>query len=349
MDSLLKPLLAGLPPDASLLAAILRRAAQPDMREELFGLARQKAQEAYGKRVFARGLIEFTNHCRCDCLYCGIRRSNRKAARYRLTPEEVLRRCEAGRALGFRTFVLQGGEDPWYTQDRMVSLIAAIKAAWPDCALTLSIGQKSRATYARFRQAGADRYLLRHETANAGHFSLLHPAAQTFAARRRCLRDLKALGFQTGAGFMVGSPGQTTAALADDLRFLWELQPQMVGIGPFLPHRDTPFGDQPPGGVEQTLVLLALTRLLLPRALLPATTALGTATLDSGGDGRERGILAGANVLMPNLSPPGARANYTLYNGKLSSGAEAAENLADLKRRVAAVGYEISLERGDYA
>lgn len=314
------------------------------LRSALFAAAREIALARFGSSIYVRGLIEFTNFCRNDCLYCGIRRSNLHAARYRLTQEEILACCARGHELGFRTFVLQGGEDPYFTDDRVVELARAVKSAWPDCALTLSIGEKSAETYRRFREAGAARYLLRHESANPAHYARLHPAAQTFAARRSCLCELKAAGFQTGAGMMVGTPWQTTDDLAEDLLFLRELQPEMAGIGPFIPHHDTPFRDIPAGSVEQTLVMLALTRLMLPRVLLPATTALGTAA----GDGRERGILAGANVLMPNLSPPGNRKNYMLYDNKISDGDEAAENLRALKERIANIGYEIVTDRGDW-
>lgn len=314
------------------------------LRAELFAAAREAALSSFGRRIYVRGLIEFTNFCRNDCLYCGIRRSNARAARYRLTPEEILACCARGHELGFRTFVLQGGEDPHFTDDRIVELVHAVKTGWPDSALTLSIGERSAESYCRFREAGADRYLLRHESANPAHYARLHPAAQTFAARRRCLRELKAAGFQTGAGMMVGTPWQTTDDLAEDLRFLRGLQPEMAGIGPFIPHHDTPFRNVPAGSVEKTLVMLALTRLMLPRALLPATTALGTAA----GDGRERGILAGANVLMPNLSPPGHRKKYLLYDNKISDGDEAAENLRSLGERIAGIGYEIVTDRGDW-
>lgn len=345
--SLLDGLEAGRMPDKAALAGLVDSLAGEDgaaRRGELFERSRRVARACFGRRIYIRGLIEFTNFCRQDCLYCGIRRSNARARRYRLTPEQIMECCAAGHELGFRTFVLQGGEDPWFTDDRAADLVAAIKAAWPDCAVTLSIGEKSAATYRRFRQAGADRYLLRHETANPELYARLHPARQTFAARQQCLRDLKSAGFQVGAGFMVDSPGQTSAHLADDLLFLAALQPEMVGIGPFVPHRDTPFGDCPAGNVDKTLVMVALTRLILPRSLLPATTALGTVA----GDGRERGILAGANVLMPNLSPPEDRGKYMLYDNKVSDGDEAAENREALDRRIRAIGYEVVVDRGDF-
>lgn len=343
MRHVLQTLLQGGVPERAKLAAFVD-SADAACREELFAAARRTAQAAFGTRIYVRGLIEFTNYCTQDCLYCGIRRSNPKARRYRMTRNEILECCATGYGLGFRTFVLQGGEDPWFTEDRLVDLVTAIKTVWPDCAVTLSVGEKSAVTYARLRQAGADRYLLRHETATLEHFARLHPLTQTWHTRHRCLMNLRELGFQVGAGFMVGSPGQTTMHLVDDLLFLRRLNPQMAGIGPFIPHQDTPLGDQPAGDVEKTLMMVALTRLLLPHCLIPATTALGTVA----GNGRERGILAGANVLMPNLSPPGNRDKYMLYDGKIFSNEEAAENRDQLARRLEAIGYQAVTDRGDY-
>ncbi|WP_368233904.1 [FeFe] hydrogenase H-cluster radical SAM maturase HydE [Anaerotruncus rubiinfantis] len=310
----------------------------------LFEKSRRAARERFGNRVYIRGLIEFTNHCKCDCLYCGIRRSNQKARRYRLTLPEILSCCENGYALGFRTFVLQGGEDPYFTDERLCEIVRQMKRSWPDCAVTLSVGEKTERSYHLLREAGADRYLLRHETADPEHFARLHPPTQTLTSRMACLNTLKQLGFQTGAGFMVGSPWQTPETLVADLRFLHDFDPQMVGIGPFIPHADTPFKDFPTGGLELTLFLLGLVRLMLPDVLLPATTALATIALD----GRERGILAGANVVMPNLSPTGVREKYTLYNGKLCIGDEAAESRARLQAKMESIGYTLTAERGDY-
>lgn len=310
----------------------------------LFALAQQTAQKSFGKRIFVRGLIEFTNYCKNDCYYCGIRRSNKNAARYRLTQEEILECCHAGYGLGFRTFVLQGGEDYFYSDEDIAAIVHAIKAQHSDCAVTLSIGERSRETYALWKQAGADRYLLRHETADFAHYAKLHPAELSAANRQQCLYTLKELGYQAGAGFMVGSPYQTAENLADDLMFLQKLHPQMIGIGPFIPHHDTPFKDEPAGSVELTLVLLAVLRLLFPHVLLPATTALGT--LAPGG--RLLGIKAGANVIMPNLSPQNVRGKYLLYDNKLHTGAEAAEALNELQREVASIGYRIVSARGDY-
>ncbi|MDO4552106.1 MAG: [FeFe] hydrogenase H-cluster radical SAM maturase HydE [Bacillota bacterium] len=298
----------------------------------------------YGREVYLRGLIELTNYCGNNCLYCGIRAGNRRVRRYRLSPEEILACCERGYRLGFRTFVLQGGEDPAFTDSVLCPIVESIKSRWPDCALTLSLGERSRESYRRLREAGADRYLLRHETADREHYGRLHPAAMSFDNRMACLYQLKELGYQTGCGFMVGSPGQTTAALVRDLRFIREFEPEMVGIGPFLPHGETPFGDRPAGSLTLTLRLLALVRLLLPRVLLPATTALGTLHPE----GRELGILHGANVVMPNLSPPEARENYMLYDNKLNTGAEEAGGLEELARRLEKTGYQAVVSRGDH-
>lgn len=307
-------------------------------------LARQVRERTYGNRVFIRGLIEFTNYCKNDCYYCGIRRSNKKAARYRLTKEDILDCCRQGYELGFRTFVLQGGEDGYFTAERLTELIREIKNGYPDCALTLSVGEKKEEEYRAFREAGADRYLLRHETADPDHYRILHPELLSLENRKHCLFLLKKLGFQTGAGFMVGSPGQTPETLAEDFLFLKKLDPEMVGIGPFISHGDTPFREQPDGTMEDTLFYLALLRLMLPRVLLPATTALGTIHPS----GREKGILSGANVVMPNLSPLSVRKKYMLYDGKISTGDEAAEGVKNLKKRMEAIGCQIVTDRGDY-
>lgn len=312
-------------------------------RERLRKEAVRLREQHYGNKVYIRGLIEFTNYCKNNCLYCGIRGENKKAERYRLTREEILSCCEKGYELGFRTFVLQGGEDLYYNDDRMEEIVRAIREVYPDCAITLSIGERSYESYKRLREAGADRYLLRHETASPSHYESLHPASMKWENRKECLYQLKELRYQVGAGFMVGSPGQTIQTLAEDFVFLQELKPQMVGIGPFIPHCDTPFGDRKAGSVEDTLLYLSMIRIILPKVLLPATTALGT--LDS--MGREKGIMAGANVIMPNLSPMTQRKKYELYNNKLCTGEEAAEGLADLKERIAAIGCEIVTDRGD--
>lgn len=307
-------------------------------------LAVKTAKQVFGNQIYIRGLIEFTNICRQDCFYCGLRCSNGKAERYRLSADEIYSCCDTGYELGFRTFVLQGGEDPHFDDDKMCEIVSSIKDKFPDCAVTLSIGERSKASYKRLFEAGADRYLLRHETANAKHYSMLHPKNLSLASRKQCLFDLKEIGFQTGCGFMVGSPYQTFDTIAEDLLFIHALNPHMVGIGPFIPHKDTPFGSMPGGSVRLTLFLLALVRIMQKRVLLPATTALGTLAQD----GREQGILSGANVVMPNLSPTDVRKKYMLYNNKISTGSEAAEGLADLKARVNSIGYNIAVTRGDF-
>ncbi|MBP3925586.1 MAG: [FeFe] hydrogenase H-cluster radical SAM maturase HydE [Clostridium sp.] len=316
----------------------------PELAEEVFSRARAVREREYGKKIYVRGLIECSNYCKNDCYYCGIRRSNRNAVRYRLSREEILDCCASGYELGFRTFVLQGGEDPAMTDDWVAETVAQIRHTYPDCAITLSLGEKEHDSYQRFYDAGADRYLLRHETADACHYGKLHPAELSFQHRMGCLADLKKIGYQTGCGFMVGSPHQTGECLAEDMKFIEEFQPQMVGIGPFIPQHDTPFKDEEAGSLELTVYLLGLLRLLLPRVLLPATTALGTIHPK----GREMGILAGANVIMPNLSPKEVRSKYLLYDNKISTGDEAAESLKHLKESMAAIGYQVVVDRGDY-
>lgn len=313
-------------------------------RDFLFERARAVRDAHYGRKVYIRGLIELTNYCKNDCLYCGIRKSNASCERYRLTKEQILSCCESGYALGFRTFVLQGGEDGWYTDERMTDIVRAMRQAYPDCAITLSLGERGRESFKRLYDAGANRYLLRHETADEAHYARLHPVSMTLAQRLQCLRDLKEIGFQTGAGFMVGSPYQTTECIVRDFRFLQELKPQMVGLGPFIPHHATPLKDFPAGSTERTLLCLSIVRLLLPNVLLPATTAL--ATID--GDGRIKGMNAGCNVVMPNLSPMEDRSKYLLYDNKATSGEEAAESLRALREHLAAAGYEVVIDRGDY-
>ena len=315
----------------------------PAFAEELARRAVAARRKIYGNTVFIRGLIEISNFCKNDCLYCGIRRSNQNCSRYRLDMQDILACCDEGYALGFRTFVMQGGEDAYYTDERLCDLIEQIKARYPDCAVTLSLGERSRESYQRLFDAGADRYLLRHETATSEHYATLHPKELTLANRLQCLRDLKEIGFQTGCGFMVGSPGQTTVHLAADLKFVEEFSPAMCGIGPFIPQSDTPFRDEKAGTVELTCYLLSILRLIKPSLLLPSTTALGS--IDP--MGREKGILAGANVVMPNLSPPSVRKKYQLYNNKVSDGAESAQSKAALIERMSAIGYEIVTDRGD--
>lgn len=314
-------------------------------RQRLFDRADKVRRQYYGTDVYIRGLIEISNFCKNDCLYCGIRRSNANAARYRLSEEEIFACCGQGYELGFRTFVLQGGEDSYHTARWVERVVSDIKENYPDCAVTLSLGERPREDYEIWYQAGADRYLLRHETASRSHYEKLHPPGQAYLRRMECLRDLKRIGYQTGAGFMVGSPFQGTEELIADMRFLREFQPHMVGIGPFIPHHDTPFAGEPAGSLECTLTMVALTRLTLPKALIPATTALGTIHPQ----GRELGLKAGANVVMPNLSPMHVRGQYSLYDNKACTGQEAAEGLEALKKSVAQAGYRVVVSRGDAA
>lgn len=312
-------------------------------RQQLFARADQVRRQYYGTDVYIRGLIEMSSYCKNDCFYCGIRRSNVNADRYRLSKEEIYACCAQGYESGFRTFVLQGGEDAYHTTEWVEEIIIVMKEKYPDCAVTLSLGERPLEDYEIWYRAGADRYLLRHETASRTHYEKLHPSEQSFSTRMECLRALKEIGYQTGCGFMVGSPYQGTAELIADMRFLQALQPHMVGIGPFIPHRDTPFAAYAAGTLGQTLMMLALIRLMLPRVLLPATTALGTIHPE----GRELGLQAGANVVMPNLSPCEVRKKYSLYDNKLCAGEETAEGLALLRGRIAAAGYEVVTDRGD--
>ena len=314
-----------------------------DADAELFRVADAKRREVYGDEVYIRGLIEFTNYCRNNCYYCGIRCGNTNAERYRLSKDEILSCCEEGYRLGFRTFVLQGGEDPYYTDERICGIVSAIRARFPDCAITISIGEKYRESYQAFFDAGANRYLLRHETANEPHYRKLHPDTMRLDQRKRCLFDLKQIGYQVGSGFMVGSPWQTTDNLIEDLRFLQKLQPDMIGIGPYLTHADTPFSAFPNGSLALSLRLVAILRLMFPSALIPATTALGTLHPQ----GRELGLKAGANVVMPNLSPVRVRKLYELYDNKICTGEESAQCRGCLERRVASAGYRIVTSIGN--
>ena len=306
--------------------------------------AREAAEKHYGNKIYIRGLIEISNYCKNDCYYCGIRKSNGNCKRYRLSEEEILWCCDEGYGLGFRTFVLQGGEDGHYTDDLLCRVISKIKDKHPDCAVTLSLGERPKESYQRLFNAGADRYLLRHETATKEHYEKLHPESLSFQERMRCLSELKDTGYQVGCGFMIGSPFQTTEHLAKDLKFIEEFSPHMCGIGPFITHKDTPFRDEKSGSVELTIFLLSLIRLIKPNILLPATTALGT--LDE--KGREKGILAGANVIMPNLSPLSVREKYMLYDNKIATGQESAQCVEELKARMKEIGYEVVTDRGDY-
>lgn len=329
--------------DAEMLA--LLKSGDPELNGLLAKEADRLRRLYYGTDVYIRGLIEFTNYCKNNCYYCGIRAGNTLATRYRLTDEEILTCCAEGYKLGFRTFVLQGGEDPYFTDDKICTLVGAIRAGFPDCAITLSIGEKEYASYAAYFKAGANRYLLRHETANEDHYARMHPPSMSLRHRKECLFNLKRIGYQVGAGFMVGSPYQTKENLLEDLRFLQELKPDMIGIGPYITHEHTPFKDMPSGTLNETLRLLSILRLLFPYVLLPATTALGTIAPN----GRELGLKAGANVVMPNLSPVGVRKLYELYKNKICTGEEAAQCRGCLEARVAMAGYKVVTAKGDVA
>ena len=309
----------------------------------LFSQAVKQRKKYYSNTVYIRGLIEISNHCKNDCLYCGIRRSNSTLTRYRLSKNDILTCTDEGYKLGFRTFVLQGGEDLYYSDNEICSIVYEIKSKHPDCAVTLSIGEKPKDSYRAYKNAGADRYLLRHETADFEHYRKLHPKSMSLEARKKCLWNLKELGYQVGSGFMVGSPYQTQETFVKDLRFLEELQPDMIGIGPFLPHSATPFANESKGSIKRCLNLIAILRLMFPYSLIPSTTALASISPT----GRERGILAGANIVMPNLSPNSVRSLYSLYNDKLSTGSEAAEAKEELARLMESIGYEIVTDIGN--
>ena len=300
-------------------------------------------KDVYDNQVFVRGLIEISNICKNNCLYCGIRGGNHYCQRYRLTPKEIMECCVEGYELGFRTFVLQGGEDGFYTDDILCHLISNIKKVFPDCAVTLSLGERTRESYQRLYDAGADRYLLRHEAADKDLYKKLHPSDMSYENRMNCLLNLKDIGYQTGCGFMVGAPYQTSKHIAKDLKFIEEFKPDMCGIGPFIPHRATIFAKENAGSADLTCYLLSIIRLIHPNILLPATTALGTVS----DDGREKGVLSGANVVMPNLSPLSVRKKYALYDNKIATGAESAQQIKNLKNRMEKIGYEVVTSKGD--
>lgn len=313
-------------------------------REYLFKKAREVREKIYGRKIYIRGLIEFSNYCKNDCFYCGIRRSNKNVERYRLTKEEILSCCEIGYNLGFRTFVMQSGEDVTYTDEIITDIVKTIRDKYPDCAITLSVGERSYKAYKSFYDAGANRFLLRHETYNKEHYGLLHPESLTLDNRIKCLNNLKEIGYQVGTGFMVGSPYQTMENIVNDILFIKKFKPQMIGIGPFISHKDTPFCNFENGTVELTTFIIGILRLMNKNALIPSTTALGT--IDD--SGREKGILAGANVVMPNLSPENVRKKYNLYDNKLSTGLETAEYKKSLEEKFKKIGYDIVIDRGDY-
>ena len=308
------------------------------------GLAREVADSIYGKDIYIRGIVEFSNICKQNCYYCGLRCGNSKLERYRLTEQQILECCDSGYEYGFRTFVLQSGEDPYYTTETICSIVKCLKERHPDCAVTLSLGEKTYEEYKAYREAGADRYLLRHETANEEHYGKLHPAEMSWKNRMECLDNLKKLGYQTGCGVMIGSPEQTVECLVDDMLYMQDFEPEMIGLGPFLPHSDTPFRDKPKGSYEMTLYMISLCRLMLPTVLLPATTALGTIRPN----GREQGVLAGANVIMPNLSPVQVRDKYMLYDNKICTGDTSSECRGCIERRMESIGYKVVITRGDH-
>lgn len=307
-------------------------------------IAREIVVKNFGKNIYFRGIVEFTNICKNDCLYCGIRKSNCNAVRYRLNLEQIMACCAAGYENGFRTFVLQGGEDAWFTDERMCEIVRKIKETYPDCAVTLSLGERSRESYEKMFEAGADRYLLRHETADVKHYEHLHPSVMKLENRIQCLWNLKEIGYQTGCGIMVGSPGQASETIAKDMLFMEEFQPEMIGVGPFLPHKDTPFKDEAKGSVPLTLFILSLCRIMLPYVLLPSTTALGTAN----SDGRKQGVLHGCNVIMPNLSPDDVRENYMLYDNKAGTNLTAKEGIRIVRKEMEEIGYNVVVGRGDF-
>ena len=313
-------------------------------RESLASMAREVAVERFGNGIYVRALIEISSYCRNNCNYCGLRCSNGLAQRYRLAKEEILECCRRAAVLGFNTFVLQGGEDPGQSDEWLADVVAAIRAEFPTKAITLSVGERSLETYSMLRNAGANRYLLRHETADDGHYSFLHPHTMSASNRRMCVLDIKAAGFQTGTGMMIGSPGQTVEHLVQDLLFLDKVKPHMIGIGPFIPAAGTPFANEPHGSVEDTLLLISILRLRFPKALIPATTALETLC----DDGIQRAVLAGANVVMPNLTPNEMRRRYTIYDNKINSGCSSAQGLVTLSSKLEGIGYHIDFSRGDY-
>ncbi|MBQ7986665.1 MAG: [Clostridia bacterium] len=318
--------------------------ADDEDREMARHLAQKIAKEQFGNRIYMRGLIEISNICKNDCLYCGIRKSNCNVSRYRMTKTQIFECCEIGYKSGFRTFVLQGGEDGHFTDDILTEIVSGIKEKFPDCAITLSLGERSRESYEKLFKAGADRYLLRHETATREHYDKLHPENLSLENRMECLKNLKEIGFQTGCGMMIGSPYQTAENLANDMLFLEEFKPHMIGIGPFLPAENTPFEKEKAGSLEETLFVLSLVRIMLPNVLLPATTALGTLSKD----GRQRAILSGANVMMPNISPTENRKNYALYNDKIGTGEDAEKSVENVVNSLKEIGYEPTVARGDY-
>ena len=312
-------------------------------KELLIEKAHKTRLKYFKNKVYIRGLVELTSFCKKDCLYCGLRRTNKNAQRYRLSKEEVLECVRAGDKLGYKTIVLQGGEDAYFNDEVMVDIIKSIKKEFPNNAITLSLGERSYESYKKMYNAGADRYLLRHESASKKLYEDIHPG-EPFEIRRKCLKNLKDIGYQAGAGFMVGIPNQTNEDLVNDLLFVKDFEPAMCGIGPFIPHKDTPFKGFNCGSAKMTLFILSLCRIMLPDVLLPATTALSTVR----DDGRQLGVLSGANVIMPNLSPIEVRKKYMLYDNKAITGDDAGENLKLIQDNINEIGYEVIIDKGDY-
>lgn len=339
----MKSIIDKLKSDKNLSDKELKNLIDTDDNDYLFTTADGVRRQVYGDSVYVRGLIEISNHCKNNCFYCGLRGGNKLLNRYRLSEDDIINCADEGYKLGIRTFVLQGGEDLSITDKDICSIVSHLKTKHPDCAITLSIGEKSRESYKLYKEAGTDRYLLRHEAADKKLYSLLHPDNMSIDRRKRCLWDLKELGFQVGAGFMVGAPYQTLDHLVSDIRFMIELEPDMIGIGPFLPHSSTPFANEAKGSMKQCLNLISILRLIFPHALIPSTTALATIHPQ----GRELGLKAGANVLMPNLSPAILRKLYSLYNDKACTDKEAAENIKDIQTDVEKIGYHLVIDRGD--
>lgn len=318
--------------------------ATDDDREYIRSVAQEISKSKFGNKVYIRGIVEFSNICKNDCYYCGIRKSNNNFERYRLTKEQILDCCEAGYEYNYRTFVLQSGEDLYFNDEVMCDIVSSIRKRFPDCAITLSLGERSKVSYQRLYDAGANRYLLRHETASKELYEKLHPSYMSFENRIKCLYNLKEIGYQVGAGMMIGAPYQTMRNLAEDFVFLCEFKPHMAGMGPFIPHKDTEFRDKKAGTLGLTLLCLSLTRIMLPNVLLPATTALGSINPI----GREKGVLAGANVIMPNLSPTEVRKNYLLYDNKICVNDESSQCKNCINARMVKIGYEVEVARGDY-
>lgn len=307
--------------------------------QNLFEAADSVRKNFVGDEIHLRGLIEFSNICKNNCCYCGLRRDNRKISRYRLENAEILELAAHGAAMGLKTIVLQSGEDAYYGCERLCEIIRGIKRL--NVALTLSIGEKSLEDYQAYHAAGADRFLLRIETTDRTLYER-HDPEMSWEARRQCLTDLRRAGLEVGSGCLVGLPGQTVASLADDILFFKEIEADMIGIGPFIPHPDTPLGDASGGRLETALKVMALTRLLLPDINIPATTAMETLAQD----GQIRALKAGANVIMPNITLTDYRRYYELYPGKSATGYTPDESLKKVVAKIESIGRKVALGFG---